>query len=407
MPAQQEQDAPGPILVAEAVGPALPFGEVVAAIALGVIALLMAGVLPALLGALVDEGRLSAAGIGRCAMLEGLSMGAFTALAGIFLKAERLRLIGAVATVFLIAAEIATTFASGTGVLVVRGLAGLPEGVLLWITIGMIARSELPDRWAGVFLTSITAAQLVLMLFFAFSVLPRFGANGGFIGLALASLPGLFIAWFVPGRYAPLVKPEGESGSPPLRGWMALLATLVFTASFGAVSVYLQPLAHEAGLSAGVARTALWVSLAAQVIGGGIATALAGRVHYLGVFVVGALCFFGVWTVYALQVPAWMFIAANGFGGLVYMLMLPFLVPMTIEADPSRRAAVMSGGAQVLAGAMGPLFASFLVSDRDVHGALFLGAGLIGSGVLMMAGMHFAALRDRAGRQLVVVERAR
>lgn len=331
-------------------------------------------------------------------------MGLCTALAGMVLKPERLRLIGALASIALITAEIATTEASGAGVLVVRALAGLPEGILLWITIGMIARSETPERWAGVFLTSITAAQLVLALAFAFYVLPRFGANGGFIGLGVATLPGIAIAFFAPRRYAPLVKPEGETGAPPLRGWMALLATLVFTASFGAVAVYLQPLAHEAGLSADVARTALWISLAAQVVGGSTATALAGRVHYLGVLILGTMGFLITWTIYGLHVPAWAFIAANGFGGLIYMLMNPFLVPMMIEADPSRRAAVLGGGAQVLAGAMGPLFASFLVSERGVHGTLFLGAGLLVSGLLMMAGMHVAALRDRAHRQVAVVE---
>ena len=59
-----------PALVHDAVGPDLPLGEVVAVIALGVIALLLAGVLPALLGALADEHRISASGIGLTATFE-------------------------------------------------------------------------------------------------------------------------------------------------------------------------------------------------------------------------------------------------------------------------------------------------------------------------------------------------
>jgi hypothetical protein len=84
--------------------------------------------------------------------------------------------------------------------------------------------------------------------------------------------------------------------------------------------------------------------------------------------------------------------------------MTPFLVPMLIEADPTRRAAVMGGGAQVIAGAIGPFTASFLVSARDVHGALYLGASLLVAGLMMMAGMHVAALRERTHRRVAVVE---
>jgi len=61
---------------------------------------------------------------------------------------------------------------------------------------------------------------------------------------------------------------------------------------------------------------------------------------------------------------------------------------MTIEADPSRRAAVQSGAAQLLGGAMGPLLASRLVSDQDVHGALWLGAGLMLAGLAVVAWLH-------------------
>ena len=69
------------LVVPEAVGPPIPLGQAGAAMAMGVVALLLAGVVPVLLGALADEGRLSAAGIGQCATYEGLAMGIFTALA--------------------------------------------------------------------------------------------------------------------------------------------------------------------------------------------------------------------------------------------------------------------------------------------------------------------------------------
>ncbi len=157
----------------------------------------------------------------------------------------------------------------------------------------------------------------------------------------------------------------------------------------------MQPLAHQAGLSADVARTTLWLSLAAQVAGGSIATALAGRIHYMAIFTFSAISLILVWATMEFHPPAWLFIAANMWGGLVTVLYGPFLVPLTIEADPSRRAAMQSASTQVLAGALGPLGASIIVSDRNVHGSLWLGGVLIVVGLMMFVGVYLASSRNR------------
>ncbi len=380
-------------LIEDAFGPPLAPRAAAGAIGIGVVSLLLAGVLPALLGALHDEGRISAVGIGACATVEALAVAFAAALAGIFIPPRHLRLIGTFATLALVAADVATMGASGTSVYVVRTLAGVPEGVLLWLTVSMIARTALPERWSAVFFTTLVSSQLALALLFAFVVVPRWGADGGFAALGLASLPGVLCALLAPDRYAPLPKPEGESGMPPLRGMLALFATLVFASANGAVAVYLQPLAHEAGLGASVALTGIWVSLAAQVVGGSVATALAGRVHYLTIFVAATASYIAAWAFFGFTVPGWLFVGANALAGFVTVLTGPFLVPMTIEADPSRRAAVQSASAQVLASALGPLCAAFLVGEKDVRGVLFLGAALVLAGLAIIAGLHFAARR--------------
>src|SRR5260221_7810693 len=95
------------------------------------------------------------------------------------------------------------------------------------------------------------------------------------------------------------------------------------------------------------------------------------------------------------SVPPLVFIGANILAGFVGLLLGPFLVPMTIEADPSRRAAVQSGGAQVLGGALGPWLASFVVGDRDVHGVLWLGAATLLTGLAIVSWLH---LTSRSGR---------
>jgi hypothetical protein len=376
-------------VVHEAVGPSLTMRESGATIAVGVNSLLVLGVVPVLLGALVDEHRLSNAGIGHIAMLELLGMGLSTAAAGAFLKPHRLRTIGAAASLALAVINLISAQASGLAFYPLRLAAGGAEGVLLWITVSMIARTVTPERWAGVFFAAQTLGQLVLAFALALWIMPRFGASGGFVALAAASLLGLAPAMLTPSRLAPLPLAPGEGGAPPLRGWLALGATVIFVASSGAVSVYLQPLAHQAGLGAGVARTANWTSLIAQVIGASLATLSAGRVKYFTVFVVVAASTLGVWYVFGRTAPGWLFIAANTLAGLTGLYLSPFLVPFTIEADPSRRAALQSGAAQLLGGALGPWMASWVVSDQDVRGVLWLGAALLLIGLAGVAALRF------------------
>src|SRR5579872_2046820 len=271
-------------VVHEAVGPPMSGLEAAGAIGVGVNSLMVLGVIPVLLGALADEHRISNADIGAVASVEVLTMGVATGLVGILLKPQRLKLIGVACSVLLALADLATARASGLGVMFLRGGAGVVEGVLLWITVAMIARTLTPERWAGVFFTAQVLAQLLLAIAFAIWVMPAYGSDGGFLALAACALVGVAPAFISPSRLADLNPGEAVPGAPPLRGWVALAGTLIFVAGGGAVGVYLQPLAHQAGLDANVARTALWVSLAAQVTGGALATALAGRVRWFHVF---------------------------------------------------------------------------------------------------------------------------
>ena len=347
-----------------------------AAVSVGVVALLMSGLLPLFLSALAVEHRLSPAGIGRVATLELLSSALTTGLVGAVLPPHRLRLVGVVAALMLAAADAATLGASGAGLMLVRALAGVPEGVLLWIAVGLIARSAAPDRLAGVLFTAMASSQLVCAVVLTTLVLPRFGADGAYLLMAGLSALGALVTLGLPGAYGPL--PSGvEAGAPPFKGWIALFAVFVFQASIAGVGVYLVPLALQAGLGPGAARIAVSAAFAFEVLGGSVATALSGRVNFLDVLLFSAMAMLGAFGVYLVGAPAWLFIAASASVGLCALLIMPFIVPMTIKADPSRRAAVQIGGAQLLGGASGPVLASLVVSARDAHGAVYLSAGLL------------------------------
>lgn len=382
--------------VAEVAGPPFSPVEAGAAIALGVLALLVAGLFGLLLAALAEEHRISAAGIGLLTMLEALSTGVVTSLAGILFKPVRLKTVALVATVVLIALDLATVRASGGSIFVVRGLAGAAEGVLLWISIGFISRSATPERWAAVLFTGMGVTQLIAATAASTLVLPRFGANGGYLMVAGAMVLAVPVALLLPSRLGSVPGAHGAtSGAPPFRGWVALFGTVCMAASLTAVSIYLVPLAKQAGLSIATARTAISVALACQMGGGVLATWLGGRVRYITVFYVTGAIFFATWAVYAIHAPAWLFLAMTGVAALAAFVAGPFLVPMTIEADPSRRAAMQSGAVQILAGALGPLLAALSVREHEIRGVLVLGFALQLIGLTVATILHRITAAER------------
>ena len=370
--------------------------ELFASIGVGVVSLFLVGLVALLFGALVNEGRLTQGGIGFAAGGEALVMALATGLFGAIVPTTRMKLWGVGASLVLAAADSGTMAAHGNGVILLRALAGVPEGILLWITIGMIARTATPERWAAILFTSSTISQVAGAGLLTAVLLRHFGANGGFGMLAAVGLAGVALSLFLPDHFAPLPKGENESGAPPPRGWLALAAILMISAAVAAVGVYLLPLAQRHGLSETAASAAVTVSLVAQVPGGGLAALIAGRVRYLVVFTLGALGWLAAFLIFALPTPGWTVFAAMALAGVVILLVPPFFVPMTIEVDASRRTAVQSGAVQLLAGALGPLAAALLVGDRDIRGVLWLAGAMLAIGLGLSAVLHFTATHEPA-----------
>ncbi|MDP3493657.1 MAG: hypothetical protein Q8R82_11115 [Hyphomonadaceae bacterium] len=359
----------------------------------GVAAIMIAGLQPLLLGTLAHEGRLSPSQIGQAATAELLAMGLAAFISGAALKPKRLKIIAVVMSLALAAIDIATPYVQGDAITLVRGIAGLPSGVLMWITIALIARTPTPERWSGVYLTVQTLAQFAMATALSVAVVPTYGSDGGWFALAAFCIATAFVALFIPSSYAPLPKTESNSSLPGVLGWFALLSAFLYSAFTIGVWVYAEPLSRQAGHDPGITGAAVSISLACQVAGGAAATLLAGRINWLWTAIVSAVLNLGVLIgFYVLPGPE-AFLVLSGAFGFLWLFVLPFLVPMVIEADPTRRAAVLIGGAQVLGGSFGPFFASMLVTDADSRGAiLFGGACLIGAIVLAFA-LHQARPR--------------
>ena len=367
----------------------------------GVCGVLIAGLQPLLLGTLAQEGRITANQLGHAATAELLLMGTACAYAGARWKAERLRAIGVVASLLLAALNLLTLRTNGEMVTLVRALAGIPSGIMIWITIAMITRSPTPERWSGIYLTLQTLAQFVIAAALTTWVAPFYGANGGFVALAVVCAVTAAVAFVLPDHFAPLIAsanasglpgssplPQGEVGRSPGEGWLALAAIFLFLAFIVGVWVYAEPLSRQAGHAPSVAGVAVSASLAFQVLGGATATLLAGRLRWFPTILVCSLLNVGCLLSFAALPGESVFIATSAAFGFLWLFVLPFLVPMVIAADPTRRAAVLVGGAELLGASLGPLLVSFIVTDSDARGAIAFGAGALVLALLIAAVLH-------------------
>ena len=360
----------------------------------GLVGVLFPGVGPLLLGGMEAAGRLTAAQLGQAGMAELVAMGIGAAVVGPLFGERRLRLAAVSCGLLLAALDLVTTRMSGEVLILVRALAGLPAGAMIWLITGMIVRAPRPERWAGLYLTIQTLLQLGVVSAIGAFVLGAFGPDGGFLMLAVLTVSAAVAGLAVPRAYAPLaVAADNPKGLPSPRGWIALAAVFCFQAFILAVWIYAEPLSRQAGHPATVASAAFAVSLAAQVAGGAAATALAGRLSWFWSLTVAVVLAAGALFVMVSLPSAAVFLAASAVFGFVWLFASPFLTPLAIEADPSRRAALLGPGASLLGCGAGPLLASFVVSGVDVRPAVWLGVALAVVPLLIVTGLHLTRPR--------------
>src|SRR3979490_614936 len=151
----------------------------------GTIGILIPGVQPVVLAALLAEQHITLTQLGHAASVELLSMGLAAALAAAFLPPRRLPAIACVTSLVLAAGNWLTPIATGELVTAVRALTGFSGGILIWVVACMIARSAAPERWAGIYLTVQTLTQLLFVAAMSLRTAPKRGAPGDLAPLAL------------------------------------------------------------------------------------------------------------------------------------------------------------------------------------------------------------------------------
>lgn len=374
------------------IGPVPSRAERIATYFVGIAGVMFAGVGPLLLGGLEGFGRLTAAQLGQAGTAELLAMGVAAALAGPLLGIRHLRWVAVVCGLAMALLNEATARVSGDALILVRGLIGVPSGVLIWLVTGMIVRSPRPERGAGIYMTTQTLAQLVMVAAISALVLARWGVDGGFRCLAGLGLATAIAGFLVPARYAAIAEEAdstAEKHLPPFRGWVALAAVLLFQAFILAMWIYVEPLSRQSGHAPAVAGTAISLSLAAQVAGGTVATLIAGRIAWVWALFAAIIVMIAALGVFAVLPAAPLFLLASAVFGFAWIFAAPFFTPLAIEADPSRGAALLGPAASLLGCSLGPFLGSLVVSDGDVRGSLGMAAALAVGCIAIVAGLHF------------------
>ena len=366
-------------------------------IGLGCVALLMLGLQPLLLGALLNEHRLDLAQLSRAATVELLVLGITAGVMGGGVAHRRLRLIGAAGCAVLAGANAASLLAAGLSMVVCRAVAGLGAGIVVWIAVGLITQGHVPARLSGIFLAGQTAAQAVLAAVLPLTVMPGHGANGGLAALAVISALSAVALPLLPSSLPDLPKAEHGAGGVNLAGALGLASSFCFMAGIVGLWVFVDPVARMHGITPAVAKYAVAQALAAQVVGGLAATVLAQRLPPGATLVGCALGFLAAVAVLAGTPGDASFMAAVLLFGFLWLFTLPFQVPVLIRADPTRRAAMLLAGAQLLGGSAGPQITGLFATETDLRPALAADAALFGLCLLLT--LLAMALPRRATRE--------
>lgn len=379
-----------------------------AALSIGAIALLILGVQPIVLGALVEQHLITLPGVGVVAMGEIIALGIGVALADALLPVSWQRATAVVAALLAALLNLATLQAQGDAAFVaLRAVAGLAEGLLVWVATVSIVRAATPDRITAVFMVLQALAQIALAAALALWVLPAAGWKGGFVAMAATCLLVLPLASAlpVPASLAPAADAQcAATATARLRWSPATLAPLLVAflqmSAIGALWAYLEPLALRAGLDAHAAQLQTSWVLGMQIVGGLAAIYWVRRLSVTATLTLGsvALC---VVAAAMYRVPG---NAALGFAavcvafGFAWMFLMPFHVGLALRADAQGRVAVLVPAAQLIGSACGPLLASLLLHADDPAPVPLVGLGFA------LAAALLALWISRRQRRPAVVE---
>lgn len=353
----------------------------------GSVGLLVLGLQPILLGALLTEGRVNFDQLAMAATAEILSIGLGSILAAFVLGTGAIRTKGAIFLILTAAFNgVSAIVVSPFAIIVMRAAAGLAEGCLVAFAIELIARSRHPGRLGGYFVSLQTLAQALIAALLAVWIVPVWGASGGFAVLAVVAAASLVAASLLPTAYGALPKAEEKASAGIWRAApiTALLSIFCFYMFLGSLWAFLEPLGADAGIGANIVGLIVSVSLGAQIIGALISTAVEARLPFrpmlFAASVIGIVIAVGVAMRPALVV-FWVLAMMTGF---IWLSVVPFQIRLAVDADAERGAALLLPAAQLFGAALGPAGASAFVSTGSSAPVAYFAAASAGASIIFL-----------------------
>ena len=343
-----------------------------AAIALGCVGVLMLGLQPLILGALLDEHRVSVAQLTQAAMLEQLALGVVAGALGAFAPRSHLRLLACVGCALVALANAACVGADGLSFVLWRGVGGCGSGILLWIAGSVIAFSDAPARLSAIFVGSQAVFQCFLAALLPVTLMPILGANGGLASIAAISLASIALVKVLPVGLPNTVPEDAGPGTMEIgpsrfgiRAYIGLMASFFFMAAIVGFWVFVEPLGASSNITPSIAHFSVASNLAAQIAGAALAAILARRLAPIAALVL-MLCCLLLLVALALVYKDphdTAFLAAILLHGFVWTIGLSLFVPLLIRVDPTRRGALLLAGTEMLGASAGPLVTGIYATE--------------------------------------------
>jgi predicted MFS family arabinose efflux permease len=343
---------------------------VVGAIAAQVIGGLVAQMSPFMIGGFMTGLSLSERDAGFVAFLELLALAITAIVVAPVLPRFSHRRIGLIAVAL-------TLFAQGASVLstsmmslcLLRGVAGIGEGVLWAVSLSIIAsRSSNPDKVYGYF--QVVWALGSVPLFAVGGQLTEAYAHRGILALiAAATLVLAPLLLLIPdGRQKSSGAPAGAAPASPLLGAMTLTAIVLYLTASAAIYAFSARLGERAGLDTAAVGYALTIASLIGLAGAGAAIALNvrwGRSAPISGFCVG---FIGFVLVLCLWRDPTAYVVAVVASVIIYYFSMPYVFGLAAALDRRGRWAAAAGSAYLIGFAAGPLFAGSVIAAAGYAG---------------------------------------
>lgn len=354
----------------------------------GIVGVLAVAIAPILLTRLFDQDLIAAETIGIAVFAEFVGMALGTVLGAKILGAGVTSNRVIATAVLLAIANVITPYGGDVWIVGARSIAGLAGGMLIWVTITTIVKSNAPERWSGIYLSGHTAVQFAAAAILAAVVVPQFGAAGGYAVLAAASLLFLPVARTIPDIRQEEVEQTGESSaSYPAVTWLALGSVCLLNGMFSSVISYAEVEFQFRGFAEDITLLIVPVMLGAQILGGLIAAAVAPRLpRGLSALAVSGVLVVTLWQLNQdiSQTQLYLWFAVFGF---CWLFIGPLHLGFVLAVTGSTQAAELSPAAQLLGLAVGPLIGAALLVTGDFPPVSYHLALIAGSAALLVAAL--------------------